>query len=226
MAYGSQSRRPAGYGRGGYQRSSSSSKYSGKKVSGPQNAWPTKYKKPSGITGLYNARANGVEVKFNDVAIGPVNTLNTAASMVLLNGITAGTDYNNRIGREIVMRSVLSRINLVVGANGTNSLVRCILFMDMQCNGSAPTIIQLLETANVYSPLNLNYRDRFKVIWDKQYALNSATNFNIYEKWYSKIKKTTTYNGTTNAIGSISTGSLYMLVYGNDDTTVANGCNS
>jgi len=222
MAYGMQSRRPTKYGRGGYQRSSSSSKYAGKKSSSTQMAFPSGYKRPSGLTGLYNARASGVEVKFSDIAIGPVTTLNTAASMVCLNGIATGTDYNQRIGREIVLRSNLTRINVVVGANNTNTIVRCILFMDMQANGAVATVTQLLQATNVYSPLNLNNRDRFKVIWDKQYALNSTTNYNIFEKWYAKIKKSCTYTGTSDQISSISTGALYMLVYCNDDTTVVN----
>ena len=99
---------------------------------------------------------------------------------------------------------------------------RFMVIYDTQTNsGAAPTITDILATADVTSPMNLNNRDRFHVIWDSkksQWAYTQTTNVltngsvkNDYMHKYKKCKKEVVFSGTGGTIGSIQTGSILFL---------------
>lgn len=159
--------------------------------------------------------------------------INTTGSFTLLNGLVPGTDFNNRIGRKIFMNSLYIRgfcrhnNDFVANSASSGDLWRMIVFMDMQPNGAAPTVTDLLVTATSSSHLNMNNRDRFKVLIDKQYApgpwtalvgppvniSGDRTAFPV--KKYKKINAETIYNaGAAGTIGDIISGALYMFWIG------------
>jgi len=128
--------------------------------------------------GLYNARysasTRGPEKKFNDtyqeqtVPGKGFGTGGPVALLQLLNGIAQGTDYNQRIGRTIQMRSIQINVSMTadsftgqiapptggfVGAVETLRLVRreqsfscrLMLIYDRQSNGGQPVIADVLN---------------------------------------------------------------------------------
>lgn len=176
-----------------------------------------------GFYGVYTRRGRD-ELKTVDVATASANlTLN--AAFVLLNGVTQGTDYTERIGRKTIMKSIFLRFSLVPNvANSapTGDFARIIIFYDCQTNGAAPIAGDVLKSGTDYlSPLNLNNRDRFKILMDKLVSMNP----NVYTagavtagdpvnktwKLYKKITMDTVFAGTNNTVASISTGSIYLM---------------
>lgn len=156
----------------------------------------------------------------------------TTGSVTLLNGVATGTDFTDRIGRKIIIKSLYLRgIIQPVDNNTGNTLCRMIIVYDNQANGVAPAITDVLKSASPVAQLNMNNRDRFKILVDKQWGLavisdaasqsvaGSPTVFSF--KKYKKCNLETLFNGTTNAIGSIATGSIYMITVGNQ--AVGNG---
>jgi len=162
---------------------------------------------------------------------------NTTGSFTLLNAMVLGTAYNDRIGRRIQIKSVY--IRGIVGAEAALTtisspivspafLTRCIVFVDEQPNGAAPGITDLLFEATACSQLNPVYRDRFRVLADKQYAIGrmiydttngvgAADNCQWPVKIYKKCNITTTYNaGSAGTVGDIATGALYMFWCGSE----------
>lgn len=162
--------------------------------------------------------------------------VNTTGAITLLNGSTQGTDYTNRIGRKIVVKSLYIRgamLNeqannqLTTGTQGAQA-GRMIVFVDMQPNGATPAVTDLLVSASPYSQLNLNNRDRFKIIKDKMYffdpyvytttatqASAALTNQIKQIKCYKNMNLETIYNsGNAGTIGDIQSGALYLLFIG------------
>lgn len=150
----------------------------------------------------------------------------TTGSVTLLNGVATGTDFTDRIGRKIVIKSIYSRgIVFPVDNNVGNTLCRMLIVYDMQSNGSAPAITDVLKSASPASQLNMNNRDRFRVLVDKQWAMGvisdaattsiagSPTVFS--HKTFKKCNLEVLFNGTTNGIGSIATGAIYRITIGN-----------
>lgn len=149
----------------------------------------------------------------------------TTGSVTLLNGVAQGDDFTNRTGRKMTMKSLYIRglVKNVDSVSGPN-LARMIIVYDNQTNGAAPVITDILKAASSTSQINLNNRDRFRILCDQQYAIgaidNTATQAYaagpiVFDfKLYKKLNLETIFGGTTAAVASINTGSLYMITIG------------
>lgn len=164
--------------------------------------------------------------------------------LLLLNGVAQGVDITGRIGRRALFTSIQFREHtfLTLGSDDIliqNVLVRYIVFCDKQPNAATPTAIQMMglllqdSSLPIVSPLNLNYRARFEVIWDWVHNLGGSVEEGLavglspdqpifwnnqafqMKKGYRKIRCMTTYGGTDATAGSIDTNSIYALVLAN-----------
>ena len=148
----------------------------------------------------------------------PANySMDTTGSITLINGVATGSDFTDRIGRKIILKSVYVRgIIKPVDSQTNDALCRMMVVYDMQANGAAPAITDILKSATSQSQLNMNNRDRFKIIFDKVVALGARDIASGYTglvnvvpiKKYKKLRHETVFSGTLSTIGSISTGAL------------------
>jgi len=184
-----------------------------------------------GFYGGYTQRGRD-ELKTIDTT-GVATNVSSAGTVVLLNGVSQGTDYTNRIGRKIRMKSILYKttiLQLATVSNPTGTIVRVMLIYDNQTNASAPTVTDVLLTAEVDSPLNLTNRDRFRVLTDKwvhmpacNYAAGALTTGNTTPKMvkiYKKLNHDVIFGSTGATVGSIQTGGLFELIIGNQNALV------
>lgn len=178
-------------------------------VSTKRTAWATRPQAVGAPNSLWNARARGVEKKFIDSTVAVAALL--APSLLLVNGVATGTDFNSRIGREILMHSLYMRLTYSNTVDQTAGL-RIMLVYDKQPNGVLPNITDVITTADLMSPNNLNNKDRFITISDKIRYINTAGERGAFHQKYKKLRVSTTFSGTTAAIGSISTGAVYVIL--------------
>lgn len=173
-----------------------------------------------GPTGYSTGRK---ELKFIDTEISN-STITTTGSVTLLNGVSQGTDFNDRIGRKIVLKSMIW--NAAVFSNNTGApngdIIRLLVVYDTQTNSaSAPSVTDILAVADPTSPMNLNNRDRFHVLKDLKLqsapstytasAITAGAPQNIYEPCYKKLSKDVIFSGTGATVGSIQTGAIWLL---------------
>jgi hypothetical protein len=182
----------------------------------------------AGGGGYYGfSRGSRDELKTIDVAPTQAEAT-TTASITLLNGVATGTDFTNRIGRKINMKSLYLRVQMApIDQVTSDTHVRMLVVYDMQPNGAAPAITDVLNTASTVDHINLNNRDRFKILVDK--CVPIGANVNTATQAYSNgknvyyIKKylnlnlkgcsEVLYSGTGSTIASIATGSIYFLYF-------------
>jgi multidrug transporter EmrE-like cation transporter len=132
------------------------------------------------------------------------NNLNLAAATQY---DSTTTTYNTQIGMGFVRVLVVYDLQ----TNGAMPDISTILYQNAQ-NGSG---VETAGTADVTSFMNLNYRDRFKIIMDKKISLNAFGSTGTYVlKKYKKLSTGVTYNSGIGGIGSINTGAVYMLIFG------------
>jgi len=179
-----------------------------------------------GFYGTYTRRGRD-ELKVIDS--GPITGNNpSAGGLTLLNGVSSGTDYTARIGRRTVMKSILFRFYLVPNISATNGalgdVVRMMLVYDCQSNAAAPAVGDILAggAPTFDSPMNLNNRDRFKILADKYYTIGSwlytGTSLTagsprpVAAKIYKKMNLEVIFGGTGSTVGSIQTGAVYCLL--------------
>jgi len=171
-------------------------------------------------------RARG-ELKVVDIA-SATYAANTTGSCTCLNLVAQGDDFNQRQGRKIILKSLYVRgfassRDLTSGPN----LARLIIFYDAQANGTTPVITDVLTAASSVSHLNLDNRDRFKILHDSQHAFGQVDTTATQAvglgqgcyaiKEYIRIPKAfqnTTYNAAGGTAGAIATGGLWMLIIG------------
>jgi len=167
------------------------------------------------------------ELKVVDTAVANY-ALTTTGSVTLINGVATGTDFTNRIGRKVCWKSILIQGVTVPEDGGVaGTLGRIMLVYDSQPNGALPAVTDVLLTATSLAPLNLNNRDRFRVLWDKRVAMgyfdttatqSVADRTTIEVRKYRKCNLETVFDGTTAAIGDIQSGSIFMLTISNQPT--------
>lgn len=181
---------------------------------------------PLATRGFYGpGRRSPAELKVVDTAQF-ASDFDTTGTFTLLNGVATGSDFNNRIGRKVCWKSLLVQGHIInEGDPAVTNLCRFMVIYDSQPNGSLPALTDVLTAATSTAPLNLNNRDRFKVLLDKRYALGSVsttatqavsdrTTALIHK--YKKINMDTIFDGTTAAIGDIQTGSIFALTVGTE----------
>lgn len=150
---------------------------------------------------------------------------NTTGSVTLVNGCAQGTDFTNRVGRKYTNLSVQmqGKIHPVDTTTGSTKC-RVMLVFDTQPNGALPSITDVLTASTSNSFMNLNNRDRFKVLCDHNVVVGavsdvatqafamSPTVHNV--SFYKKISLETINDGTSAAIGDIQSGSIFLLTIG------------
>lgn len=129
----------------------------------------------SGYFGRY--RGGGAELKFLDVSGQYTATNVGSVDFPSFNLIPVGTGPSERIGRKVTVKSLAVRITFKLQAQQAYDHVRCILFQDMQCNGTAAGVTDILQTADVDSFLNLANSDRFRTLRDFNCTLNAQSSY-------------------------------------------------
>jgi len=155
--------------------------------------------------------------------------MDTTGSITMLAGTATGTDFTNRIGRKVIWKSFLVQGHSIPqDASVSPNLGRVMIIYDSQPNGANPVILDVLTAADATSGMQLNNRDRFRVLWDKRVvngvyadaATQATADQTIKEiRKYKKINLQTIYDGTGATIADIQSGNIFLLTIG----TQANG---
>lgn len=168
-----------------------------------------------------------------------------------LNAMDAGTADNQRIGKQVNLRSVFIRGDvyqpkLVSISDPRPTAVRVIMFMDTQNNGQTPSassvIPYITDTgAGNYNALrNLDYTSRFRVLMDEKiilvppvqavYSTGSSSivlsQYEVmqpFEKYVNLKGMKTNYSGTTATSANIVDNAIYVMAFANtpEDNFVA-----
>lgn len=206
---------------------------------------PMKRYRPQNIVALYNRRP---ELKRVDQTWpgGAANNFSTTVHFNLLNLVRLGNDDYQRIGREIKMHSldILGQIYRNPTANQTSDFLRYMVVYDRQPNQAIPAISQIITSVSpagaatnlVTDQINEDYKERFKILLDRCINVpgDQAGNSTLASQILAQpapftikhhiplYKLATRYLNDDNAITSITVGSLFLVLYGQNPTANAN----
>lgn len=159
--------------------------------------------------------------------------VNQSGSITSIFNPIPGSDMINRIGRRVNVKSIQIRgvmffENAVNLATTVSSVAQCAtwaLVFDKQPNGALPGYTDIFNNANApLSNLNLNNRDRFRILKRKVYTFDpfvtTATDL-FFQKTtqkfecFTKLNLETTFNaGATGTITDINTGAFLLVFMG------------
>jgi len=223
--------------------------YKRKDAPGSSNKKPYKKYKPynKAFKPSFKGPSGRAEKKVSDVGTATYQ-VNTTGTFTLLHAPIPGTDYTQRIGRKTNAKSVYIRgrvqseaaSSAVTSVNGPAQLTRMIVFIDSQPNIATPVVTDLLVSADPASQLNLNNRDRFKIVRDETFFIDpyivdasvtaatvkfNRTGHNL--ECYNKLNLETIFNaGSAGTIADITTGALYMFWIGSNPAGTGSDANA
>lgn len=154
-----------------------------------------------------------------------------------------GADYNQRIGRKVTVKSLYIKWRafpsyqtdptlLTTGAPELHG--RILVVHDAQPNGVLPAFTDIIQVetttgfADTISFVNMNNRDRFRIIMDKMHQfpayflsgktlLGDGNGSTWVGKKFKRLNLEVIFNASsTNAIADISSGALYVCVLGSE----------
>lgn len=198
------------------------------------------FTRTTGYFGRYNRRPTVArtdqELKFHDVDAN-VTVQDLSAGIIIntssINLIPQGTTESTRIGRKCTLKAINFRGVLLLNETAATVLtspqtVRIMLVKDAQCNGAAPTVTGVLETADYLSYNNLANKSRFHTLFDKSIQLNvqgAAGNGTANDSaarrypvsFYKRCNIDLEFDNTTGAITEIRSNNLFLLIIASDN---------
>jgi len=148
----------------------------------------------------------------------------TPSAPLLLNGLAQGTDSTTRIGRKISMKSIQGhyvftsqlQASGLLPAGVLGGWVRLLIVYDMQTNGATPTVADILQNATsnaLTSPLNLNNRERFKVLVNKYRCIDPSNSQSAMIRFYKRLNHDVIFNaGNAGTVADIQTGGIFFVL--------------
>lgn len=154
---------------------------------------------------------NSHENKYRDVAPNAITTA-VAGAVYILSNIETGNTDDTRIGEKIHAKSLEVNINDYEVAVGQTT--RIVVFIDKQQHGTAPTVTQVLTSADVLSLTNRSNDERFTILRDITYpkTLVIEGNSTMTKHLRIRLNRNIHYIGDTSLEASMGAGNIYMLV--------------
>lgn len=145
-----------------------------------------------------------------------VFNVSTTPSFVLLSGIAEGDDVANRVGNSILAKYLTFDYYLTMNGSAQRSTVRVLVFADAQNNGATPSISDLLIGANLTSPINPDFTQRFTVLFDDHVDLSANGDGIKTLKHYIPLNFHIRY--TASGSTAVTKNNIYMMVVSNEAT--------
>lgn len=145
---------------------------------------------------------------------GTTSTIDSTGAAVLLNGMAAGDDVNNRQGNSILAKTLY--FQGYVRRDESNATVvngiRLLIVKDLEGTGTAPTITDILNSASVVAPLNVDHLPRYQVLVDVRDVLIKDQTDGFMIKKFLRIDDHLKYTGT--GATDVYKNALYLILYG------------
>ncbi len=165
-------------------------------------------------------RMINVEYKNFDIQL-TNGTATSAGAIQQASNIGQGDTTITRDGNQVKALSIFFRCNVKMNASARASSVRIMLVLDKQTNGAIYTMADLLldVTADdiITSPLNIDNKFRFKVIYDKVFSLSITGTQLINFKKYFKINLPIRFDAAAATIAAVTSNSLSIVRITDED---------
>lgn len=131
-----------------------------------------------------------------------------------LTNMGQGTDDNQRIGKNILCKSLSYRM-FFTQQSSQDAIVRVIIFVDTAGQGTTPAITDVLRSAEVVSGLNTDNGKRFTVLRDYFFSLSNGSHAIRVFKDHIKLQHHAEFDGTDATVGSTTNGHVWVLQLSN-----------
>lgn len=165
-------------------------------------------------------KSSGIERKNIDDSSAKWTTLVSTWTINCLNDVVQGNSATTRVGRKILMKSILVQGALTI----SNGFARVLIVYDRQTNGAAIAATDVLTSNTIMGIQNLDNRDRFIILADI-FPFSQDENLGAViagvpcsYKRYIKCNLETIYGGNAGTFADINSGAIWMMTNCNGGT--------
>jgi len=164
-----------------------------------------------------------IEEKYLDtsVSLSP----DTSGGVACITQLGQGTTVNTRVGNSLRVQRLEVRGRVAVNSSVTTySMVRILVFRDMEGQGTAPVVSDVLEATGSSSaprqPYDWLNRKRFSILYDMLIPVTATSGgMSVREFVYvTELAKHVLYRGTTASASSDGEGSIYVAAVSDEAT--------
>jgi len=185
-----------------------------------------------------SSRARPEELKYLDIASAAYEFANDATRAVLINGVATGSTSITREGNQCYWKTI--QVKGFIAHSCAQDAVTVLpsrsdlyIIYDDQPGAAVPTNAEIVTASSTESFINLDYRERFRVLHHSTYLLGgrkyvATTTYGTGPEIqpvdvYVKCNVRTSFKGTDNSIGSISKGAIYIFTLNDNSAGGDNG---
>ncbi len=126
---------------------------------------------------LLTKKLLNVEFKIIDTQL-TSQAISTTANIMQITNISQGTTDSSRDGSQIKLTKLYYQIKGTMNPSATSIALRIMIIHDKQTNSAIHNASDVLEDVTtqdaIVSPLNLNNKYRFKILYDKRIQLSNT----------------------------------------------------
>lgn len=168
---------------------------------------------------LRTAMRNKKAMEIKSTATSFSETVNSVGNIQLISAIPEGTDYDDRVGKKVSLRSFqIQGLHINNDTTlGVPTFIRLMVVRDNSFSGSAPAISDILLTSQTYSVRNPrpDLMKKYTVLYDYRSWNERENSGKIFSK-YRKIRGQSVFDGS--GLNDVNKGALYVVVFSNRST--------
>lgn len=165
-----------------------------------------------------------INVEFKETNTQIDTTVGDSMHAELLNGLSKGTNNNQRMGDSIRIKSIEVNSYAYKNSNftGIYQRVRRVILLDLQSNAAAPTQNQIFDQAANEPTLefrNLDFKKRFVILKDDVVQITQNDPVAAFPKYYYQMNMHTSYDASDNGdVTDISSNAVYVIFISTEGT--------
>lgn len=146
-----------------------------------------------------------------------LNPVGTAGQVVYLTGLAQGDGASaSRTGNSVLAKNLFGRYQATL-SSGSTGIMRILIVQDtQQVADSSPAVTDILDTANVLSPLNRDAAGRFSILKDHTITLDTSSQ-NKHHKCNVTLNNHIKFNGTADT--DVQKNGVYMIALDSNNNT-------
>lgn len=145
----------------------------------------------------------------NTVALTPVP--NTGVSIATYTTMAQGLGDQARMGNTIKGKSISGKMYLQKNIGVQTSALRLLWILDKECDGSVPSLSNILDNVDIVSGVNRDFSKRFVILKDKLMTLNDGGGQTKFYKFYFPTDFHIHFDGTTAAITDAKENQVFLF---------------
>jgi len=151
------------------------------------------------------------EKKYVDNTSSLISVPNTGVAVATYTTMAQGLGDQARNGNTIKGVSISGKMYLQKNINVQTTGIRLMWVLDKECDGSIPSLSQILDNVDIVSGVNRDYSKRFVLLKDKMLTLNDGGGQTKFQKFFFPTDFHVHYDGSSAAITDAKENQVFLF---------------